>query len=358
MRDERPYRPFRFTSLILVGLALLDPPYPAFADDPTEPPLVGRPVFLPFSGASARFVVGPERECRVPFAITATASTTDLLPRASLVYTVTLRALGPVDHPPQRLDLRQVRDFARLFYIYEIPDEQKETVAPTSWRRRYRLTPKFAEIDEIPGVPFVFFNPDLQPPEKAFQVLYTDPITIRIAPSRATIGPPGVDEAAVRLADDAALTPKSTWSGPGTIVWALAGLAPPLTSVLCYLVWRRLYPDAARTASRRRSRAARLALEAVRHASRGQGRERAESLTTAVVGYLRARLDLSPSEPTPEEVRVHLGERGFSEELIHQTATLLARCAAARFAPSDAGDDLADETRSVIQGIEDESCPP
>ena len=76
------------------------------------------------------------------------------------------------------------------------------------------------------------------------------------------------------------------------------------------------------------------------------------------MGYLRARLDLGLSEPTPEEVSVHLKERGFSEELTRQTATLLARCAAARFAPTDAGDDLAGQTRGVIQGIEEESCPP
>ena len=76
------------------------------------------------------------------------------------------------------------------------------------------------------------------------------------------------------------------------------------------------------------------------------------------MGYLRARVDLAPSEPTPEEVSVHLAERGFSEDLGREAAALLALCAAARFAPAEAGDDLAGRARRVIQGIEEASCPP
>jgi hypothetical protein len=340
------------------GLSLLFLlPTLARADDPNDPPLVGRPVFLPFSGASARFVVGPDRECRVPFALSATASPTELAPRSALVYTVTLRALGPIARPPQRLDLRQVGDFKRLFYIEPVGDEQEGHVTPTSWRRRYRLTPRSSEVDEIPGFPFVFYNPDLQPAEKAFQVLYSDPIAIRQKPSRATVGPPDVDEETLSLADSSALDAKAPWRGPNPAGWILVGLAPPLMSVVCYLLWCRLYPDALRAAARRRSRAARLALEAIRLASRGRGRVQAEQLTAAVVGYLRARVDLGQGEPTPEEVSVQMAVRGFPEESIRETAALLALCAAARFAPSDANDDLVGRARRVIQGIEEASCP-
>lgn len=337
-------------------LALLLPAL-ARADDPDDPPLVGRPVALPFSGASARFVVGPGREFRVPFALSATASPTELSPRSALVYTVTLRALGPTARPPKRLDLRQVRDFARLFYVQDIGDEKEGRVTPTSWRLRYRLTPRSSEVDEIPGFPFVFYNPDIRPAEKAFQVLYSDPIAIRQTPSRTTVGPADVDEEDLSLADSAALVAKVSWPGPGPVAWIAAGLAPPLMSVVCYLLGRRLYPDAVRAAARRRSRAARLALEAVRLASRGRGRGRAEQLTAAVVGYLRARVDLAPSEPTPEEVSVHMAERGFPEESIRETAALLALCAAARFAPADSNDDLVERARRVIQVVEEASCP-
>ena len=76
------------------------------------------------------------------------------------------------------------------------------------------------------------------------------------------------------------------------------------------------------------------------------------------MGYLRARVDLAPSEPTPEEVSVQLAERGFSDELGREAAALLALCAAARFSPSEIGDDLADRARRVIQRIEEASCPP
>jgi hypothetical protein len=340
-------------SPLLLLLALLLLPALAHADD--DPPLVGRPVAVPFSGASARFVVAPDGECRVPFSLTATASPTELAPRSALVYTMTVRASGPIIRAPRRLDLREVRDFARLFDIEEIADAKERRADSTSWQRRYRLTPRWAEVDEIPGFPFVFYNPDLQPPERAFQVLYSDPIAIRQKPARTAIGPPDVD--ALESADSSALSAKAAWPGPGRVLWLVVGLAPPLLGVVCCLVWRRLYPDAARAAARRRSRAARLALEAIRVASRDRGRGRAERLTAALVGYLRTRIELAPNEPTPEEVSVHLVERGFSDELARETAALLALCAVARFAPAEAGDDLAGRARRVIQGIEEASCP-
>ena len=308
---------------------------------------------VPFSGASARFVV-VDGESRVPFALTVTASPIELAPRSVLVYTVTLRALGPMARPPRRLDLRQVRDFARLFDIDPIASE-KEQATPTSWRWRYRLTPRWGEVDEIPGFPFVFYNPDLQPPERAYQVLYSDPISIRQTPARTTFGPTEVGD--LELADDSALGATPAWSGPGRVLWLGVGLTPPLLGVVCCLAWRRLYPDTARAASRRRSRAARLALEAIRHAARLRGRERAERLTAVVVGYLRARVDLAPNEPSPEEVNVHLVERGFPDELAREAAALLALCAAARFAPTDADEDLDGRARRLIQGIEEASCP-
>ena len=80
-------------------------------------------------------------------------------------------------------------------------------------------------------------------------------------------------------------------------------------------------------------------------------------MTNAVVGYLRSRLDLNLTEPTPEEVIVHLAARRFSKALIHETAELLERCAVARFAPSEGEASLVERARRVIQGIEEESCP-
>ena len=132
------------------------------------------PRMLPFSGASARFVAGPDGESRAPFALTATATPTELAPRSALVYTVTLRARGPVS--AARVGSTCARSRLRPAVRHRgYPRRESRHPSPTSWRWRYRLTPRWAEVDEIPGFPFVFYNPDLQPPEKAFQVLYSDP---------------------------------------------------------------------------------------------------------------------------------------------------------------------------------------
>jgi hypothetical protein len=115
--------------------------------------------------------------------------------------------------------------------------------------------------------------------------------------------------------------------------------------VAWYVVWRRLYPDAARRARIRRSRAARRALHLLRHAGPRE--------TPAIVAdYLRQRLDLATAEPTPAEVVEHLYRVGMDGQLADRTADFLHACDAARFAPHGNGDELPGQAADLVLELE------
>ncbi|MGH7171071.1 MAG: hypothetical protein ACRELG_12400, partial [Gemmataceae bacterium] len=81
------------------------------AAEPDDIPVVGRPVDLPFSEASGWFTVQTRAE---PTTIEA---------ETPLTFTISVQTVRPPKHPPRRLDLRQLPDFAEHFYI-EDPSEE------------------------------------------------------------------------------------------------------------------------------------------------------------------------------------------------------------------------------------------
>ena len=143
---------------------------------------------------------------------------------------------------------------------------------------------------------------------------------------------------------------------PPKVLLALLLLAPPLACGIWYVVWQRLYPDAARRARQRRSRAARQALHDVR-AARGLPGEQAARLAEVVTLYLRYCLDLLASVPTPLEVTAHLEKVGLSAGLCRQAFTFYETCDVLRFAPSPVRDatDLAAAAEELILAVESET---
>ncbi|GEM_PF-583449 len=297
-------------------------------------PVVGRPVDLPFSGASGWFEVQ------------ARAEPTTVQAETPLLFTLVVRAVRPPQRPPQRLDLRQLPDFVEQFYI---EDSSEEVARPNDhiWEFFYQLKPRRTGIREIPGVPFVYFNPYLLTASKGFQVLYTDPIPLRVLPHETVQVPvQGPESAFVLVRGPAVLERQRPWTPPhlGTILVLL--LAPPLGCIVWHLLWQRLYPDAAYLASQRRSRAARRALQALRSAPRlalspllqveeGKGRDSAARIATIVADYLQQRLDLTLAEPTPREVALLFAQHGFSSALTEQAARFFEICDRVRFQPGE-----------------------
>jgi tetratricopeptide (TPR) repeat protein len=317
-----------------------------FCAEDDDVPVVGRPVDLPFSEASGWFEVR------------ASAEPTTLQAETPLTFTLTVRAVRPVRRPPQRIDLRQLPDFAEQFYI---EDSSEEAARPDdrTWEFAYRLKPRRTEVREIPSLPFVYFNPYLLTASKGFQVLYTDPIPLHVLPHETVQVPlQGPESAFVLATGPAVLERQSPWTPPrlGTIGALL--LTPPLGCVVWYLIWRRLYPDAARLASQRRSRAARRALQALRSIRRLDAEPRAARIAAIVTGYLQQRLDLTIAEPTPHEIALLFAQRDCSLALTEQAIRFFETCDSVRFQPVENGsvslDELQNSALKFILALEGE----
>jgi hypothetical protein len=316
--------------------------------DPDEVPVVGRPSDLPFSEASGQFEVA------------ARAEPTDLEAETPLKLTVVVRATGPVRRPPRRIDLRQVPAFAEGFYLIDPAAGGTRHPDARTWEFVYELKPRRTDVTEVPGVPFVFYNPAIRPADKAFQVLYTDPIPLRVRPHEVFAVPLRAPEGAFQLATGPALfARRAPWQPPGLAGGLLLLLAPPLLCAAWYVAWRRLYPDAARRAHLRRSRAARQALERLHRAARLPAGPRAARAAAVVAGYLHERVDLRAAEPTPAEAAAHLRRHGCADGLVEQASRFFESCDAARFrpAPPPDGPDLPEAAARLILAVEAATCP-
>jgi hypothetical protein len=145
---------------------------------------------------------------------------------------------------------------------------------------------------------------------------------------------------------------------PLGLLLAVLLVVPPAGCVVWYLLWSRLYPDAARLARQRRSLAARKALHALEHAGSGPAREQATRTAAILADYLRHRLDLPGGEATPAEVADHLQRAGYSTDLASKTAEFFRACDAVRFMPVPTLDgNLSATGGELILALEAESCP-
>jgi hypothetical protein len=292
------------------------------ADDAgSEIPTVGRPADLPFSGASGDFHVWAD------------AAPTTLEAEKPLTFTLHIEARGDFQQPPRRIDLRELPAFQARFTFEEIDGAERRS-GPGNWEFIYRLHPKNLDVNGVPGVPFVFYNPDIQYPRKGFQVAYTDPIPLTVKPHAAFVlpvsGPEFLFSSAAGPGVVAARTP---WTPPGLETTAALLAGPPLLCLAWYLGWRRLYPDAARLARRRRSLAAHRGIQALRGAGRLPLPQQAARAAAVVAEYLRARCDAPAEEPTPTEAAACLKRAGCTDALADQAAAFFRDCDAARFAP-------------------------
>jgi hypothetical protein len=340
---------------VLLTLSLFLPRAVANPSPDDYVPLVGRPADLPFSGASAPFAVGPGPEYRVPFRLTVEASPTRLEAQTPLTFTVTVTALGRVYYPPSRIDLREVPAFERGFFIEDVTDGKKEQISSTTWRWVYQLKPRQAWVDQIPGLPFVFYNPDLRPPEKAFQVIWTDTVPVTVEPAEPLSAPLDLpDSMKVLAVGPGVLAERHAWRLPSPVLLVVLIACPPLVCAVWYRSWRSRYPDAARQAQIRRSWAAQRALKELAAAPAGIGRDRGDHVAAAIADYLRERFDRAPVEPTPAETRELLTAQRCPMELADRAETLLRACAAERFPPDPSGEaELVEEARSFILAVED-----
>jgi hypothetical protein len=331
---------------LLLAVSLLSTPADLRAepDEDGDVPAVGRPADLPFSGASGRFRVRAKAE---PTAIEA---------ETPLTFTLTVQGLGPVKRAPHRLDLKQVQAFLDNFYIEDGEDRHPDE---TTWEFTYRLKPRRTDVREVPGVPFVSYDPALVGAGKPFQVAYTDPIRLRVREHAAVAVPLKAPPAALEITTGPGVLARPLeWPIPGARLAVVFLLAPPAGCLVWWFVWRRLYPDTARRVQQRRSRAARQALHALEHTTGLSAETLAERAASVMSGYLHERLDLSPREPTPAEVKAHLLAHGQSPQLAEALGRFFEACDAVRFVPAGGPvPDLAAEAVNLILAAEAVPCP-
>jgi hypothetical protein len=315
-------------------------------DDASEIPTVGRPADLPFSEASG------------DFRVRASAEPTTLIAQHPFILTLTVEALAEVRQPPRRIDLREMPAFAERFDFPEGDNGEERRPNQQTWEFVYRLQPKRMDVTSVPGVPFVFFNPEIQYPRKGFQVAYTEAIPLTVAPAPVFVVPVTAPERIFAIASGSPLLEqRSPSTAPGLLIVGVLLLAPPMLCAAWYLGWKRLYPDAARLAQQRRSVAARRALQALRGTDRLPPPQRSARVAAVVADYLRARLDAPAEEPTPVEAAACLQRGGCSPALAEQAAGFFRSCDAARFGPEGAPihHDLPAEAAHIILAVEAET---
>jgi hypothetical protein len=198
-----------------------------------------------------------------------------------------------------RPDLRRLPAFESRFVIANV--ETPPPVADANAVRfTYRLRPRNRSVDCVPTLPFYYHNPATAGRQFPMTTAKEVRITVTLPRSKPE-GP------AVPLAEPAWLlnyTPQPLSLSPivvsGVWTWAAIALAGPATAIGWFVLWRRIYPNGARLARVRRSRAARRATDRIYGARRAE--DPPAVITAAVLGYLRARYPLAPDAVTPTEI--------------------------------------------------------
>jgi hypothetical protein len=311
---------------------------------PIEIPFVGRPDGLPFSEAAGHH-----------FDPTASAEPMTVRAEQPITFTLQIQAEGRVYRPPQRLDLTQVPGVNDNFYIAD-PKQDSYDAATQTWQFVYTLKPRRTDVTEIPRVPFVYFNPEIESAEesKRFQTPYTDEIPLQVTaeekvPTPATSVPPLFLQ--TQTGPDL-LKRRAPWSPPSWFLLGALFVAPLLACYTWYIVWRWLYPDAVRLLKQRRSRAATLALKQLQHLPRGATEVRAAYIAAAVTAYFQQRLDLPTAEPTPAEAAAHLRKTGCPDALTKRAEQFFQMCDAVRFCPEEVEATLSASAQQLILDLE------
>jgi hypothetical protein len=279
-----------------------------------------------------------------------------------LTLTVRITADGVPQRPPRRPDLRRLSHFAERFHIERSSCDRPDRTLPDGrgWEFDYRLRPKSQAVTAIPNLRFDFYKPGFLPAAKGYQTVWAYAIPLRVqAPEQVELSTVAEERRAPEpiyqiVAGPAVLRRETAWGVPSP--WTVAGLAlaAPVGCAIWYGCWRRWYPDAARQAWQRRTRAARKALRALRGVRAACPHVAAEQAAAILTRYLQQRLDVRIAEFTAAEVAERLQRGGCPADVTDRTATFFRARDAARFAPPfpDAETDGSNAVTQLILALE------
>jgi hypothetical protein len=251
-----------------------------------------------------------------------------------------------------RPDLKKLDAFESRFVVTDARDAPP-TAAAKEVRFSYRLRPRSRSVKEVPSLIFCYHDPAAAE-GKQFPTTKAVFVEITVTAPRPKTPPP-----ALPLSEPDHLFRSTTGSqvlgarpfSPGVWTWIVFALTGPLLATVWYVAWRRVFPDAARLARIRRTRAARRATDAIRRA--GRAVDPPAAIGVAVLGYLRSRFPLPPGAVTPTEIGSALAELGLLAADCDAVADFFRSCDAARFAPpGDNGVSLAADSEALVNRLE------
>jgi len=308
-----------------------------------EPPTAGMPV--DFSHIVGRYN------------ITVTADRTEVFVEDPIIFKVRILGRGPKQYYPVRKLLRIFGDdLAEQFYVEPMPEQDRAMPRDGAWEFVYRLKPKTTDVRFIPGPKLVYYLPE----RRKYQTAFAEDIALTVKPrpekkpeelGLKTVQAP---EQLYRLATgDAVLSRENVPSSWPAAVLVGMLLGPPLLSIIGFLLWRRLFPDAARILHERRGQSARRAAHDLARMARPYSPDRFVAILT---GYLGERFDFAAEEPTPAEVVQFLKRHGVAVPVRQSWADFLSACDAARFGPAapEAHDAWPDQAVKLINALEAE----
>jgi hypothetical protein len=275
------------------------------------------------------------------FKMTSGATPTDVHQGDRLTLTLRVTARGAWQSPPRRLDLAALPQFKKKQFTIDPHPSTNPDREPGRgvWEFAYVLRPRTTAVHEIPSIPLRYYNPRIAREDRRYPTTWSSAIALTVLPPAVFTTLPSAPLPAAPDRFYAITTGPALLrhDEPFSLSWPVALvtlLLPPALGVGCYVVWRRICPDAARQARRTQSQAAGQALLALR-AAKARGPAPAE-VASIVTRYLRQRSDLPSPEPTPAEVRVHLGQTGTPPELAARAAQFFCEVDLARFGPQPA----------------------
>ncbi len=261
----------------------------------------------------------------------------------TLTLTVT-NAANP--HELSRPPLADRDDFRKLFAAIE--DIPGPTPPPDAAKVefRYKVRPRAEGAFRLPELKYLYYA-QAAPPDRRFQTAFVVgvPFTVTKPPvSKSPVVPLDGPPQFFQVRNGSIFPP----SGKPTAGWwaGLLGGAAVLTAgwVVGWRVW---YPDAARLARIRRTRAVRVALDRLRAAARSP--DPTAATAAAFRRYLHDRFGLPYSATTPAEVAAGLSELNLPPDRIAEAEELLRDCDAVRFAAAGDAPVSPDEAVRLIE---------
>ena len=262
---------------------------------------------------------------------------------------------GPLKYPPQRDKLKLFpASLETDFFVEPLPEEDRFLAAEKAWEFSWRLLPRSEKVTKIPEPEFVYYR--TAEPQDFTLAQGAKSIALTVKPRNPLVltGPSAARERLETIAEGDHLLARDV---PEELWWiiVIGGLVvPPLCCAAVYYCWREAFPEAAERLRRRRSRALKTALAALRR------EPEPERIHAVVIEYLRAHVPVPPGEATAAEVRAALATKDVPPELVEQTEALLRSCDDARFAPpgNPAQRELAKTAAEILQALEDALCAP